>query len=136
MLAFLFCLGAYAPAKAAEPVVGGPWTVLRKAPLFDAETIPLASTWGPTLPLGSEFHVEKVYGRWLFGTPEPLAKMKAKDYAPAGWVFSRMLLVPGDADTVTPAVARKSYALLYHARAAWKKMQPGDRTLTSPLDFY
>ena len=107
------------------PLVGGPWTELRKAPLFDAERLPLAKTWGPTLPVGSSFQVEKVYGRWLYGTPLPLPYMKAPDYARPGWVFSRMLLLPGDQDSLSPAQLALARAVIFHSRDAWKKLQLG-----------
>ncbi len=78
------------------PKVAGPWTQLRKSPLFEAPLERLASTWGPSIPAGTEFVIEKAYGRWLYGHPLPLRNMKRKDYAPNGWVYSRMLVPEND----------------------------------------
>jgi hypothetical protein len=83
----------------------------------------LAKTWGPSLPVGSEFQVEKIYGRWLYGTPRPLKNMKPGDYAKPGWVYSRMLIVPGDVDSTSKVVVDRSHAILYHSQDAWKKLK-------------
>lgn len=122
------------PAQAAR--VSGPWVELRQAPVFEAPIQPLAKNWGPALPAGTEFKVEKVYGRWLYGVPEPRAKMPKKEYAKPGWVFSRMLLVPGDEDTLSPKLVKQAEAVIYHGRAAWKKLGIGKEPLVSPFDFY
>jgi hypothetical protein len=79
--------------------------------------------------------VEKVYGRWVFGRPSPLKYMRPQDHAPSGWLFSRMLVVSGDRDTLPTSVLQQSRALLFHARAAWKKLGIGKEPLYSPLDF-
>lgn len=122
-------------AEGKVPLVAGPWTDLRKAPTFDAERIPLAKTWGPTLAPGTPFRVEKVYGRWLFGTPDPPKRMKPVDYAKPGWVFSRMLVLPGDKDTLTPEQSRKSFAVLYHSREARRKLKLSNDSVLADLDF-
>ena len=105
-----------------EPVIGGPLVELRKAPTFMAAPVPMAKTWGVAPPVGTPFQVEKVYGRWIYGRPEPLPHMRAADFSPPGWVFSRSLLLPGDTDTLPAAVISQGRSLLYHARAAWKKL--------------
>jgi hypothetical protein len=136
----IFLAGALAgafPALSAQAArVSGPWVELRQAPVFDAPTQALAKNWGPALPAGTEFKVEKVYGRWLYGTPEPPAKMPKKEYAKPGWVFSRMLLIPGDEDTLPAKLVKQAEAMIYHGRAAWKKLGIGKEPLVSPLDFY
>ncbi|MGZ3718773.1 MAG: hypothetical protein ACXWR1_10555 [Bdellovibrionota bacterium] len=129
LLALPFSVGARAGD---DPTIGGPLVELRKAPVFTAPTIPLAKTWGVALPVGTPFQVEKVYGRWIFGHPTPLPHMRTQDYAPQGWVFSRSLLLPGDSDTLSPAVVQRSRFLLFHARPIWKKLGLGD---FSSLDF-
>ena len=94
---------AQAQAKDAPlPKVAGPWTQLRKSPLFEAPAERLATTWGPSIPAGTEFVIEKAYGRWLYGHPLPLRNMKRQDYAPNGWVYSRMLVPENDASTLSP----------------------------------
>ncbi len=122
-------------AAAEDPVVAGPLTELRKAPLFTSEIIPLAKTWGLALPMGTRFQVQKVYGRWVFGKPSALSGMHARDFAPPGWLYSRTLLMPGDSDTLAPSVVQSSRALLFHARALWKKLELGKAPLRSSLDF-
>ena len=133
LAATLASLGAQA---APEPVVSGPWAELRNSPLFEAPTQKLAPTWGPAIPVGNGFQVEKVYGRWLYGTPTPLARMPKGQEAKPGWIFSRMLLVPGDEDTLSSAQVSQARAVLYHGRKAWESLKLGTGTLTSPLDFY
>lgn len=122
-------------AEGKAPLVGGPWTELRKAPLFDAERLTLAKTWGPALPIGTAFQIEKVYGRWLYGTPVPPKYMKPGDFAKPGWVFSRMMLVPGDKDSLSPELSQKSHALLFHSREAWKKLKLNADPNVNGLDF-
>jgi hypothetical protein len=87
-----------------------------------AATVPQAKTWGVAPPVGTVFQVEKVYGRWIYGHPEPLPHMRAADYSLPGWVFSRTLLLPGDSDTITSGVIQQGRSLLFHARATWKKL--------------
>lgn len=130
-----FCAISFALAEGKAPLVGGPWTELRKAPTFDAERLPLAKTWGPTLPIGTSFEVQKIYGRWLYGTPVPPKNMKPADYAKPGWIFSRMMLVPGDKDSLAPEVIKKSQALLYHSQEAWKKLKLDRDPSMASLDF-
>jgi hypothetical protein len=125
----------HAGSTQAYPTVSSPFTPLRTAPLFDSPTIPLAKTWGISIPIGTSFEVEKVYGRWVFGHPLPLPHMPAKDFSASGWIFSRALLLPGDADTLSPEILRQSRVLLYHARVAWEKLGLGKEPLPSPLDF-
>ncbi len=129
---------AHAAPKAtpeiSDPSVAGPLVELRKAPVFGAPALPLAKTWGVALPVGTPFQVEKVYGRWIYGRPAPLPHMRAADFAPAGWVFSRSLLLPGDADTLPRSVVDQSRVLLYHGRAAWKKLGLESDTAPSSLD--
>lgn len=115
------------------PTVAGAWVTLRGAPLFEAPSLKLHANWGPALPLGNAFRVEKVYGRWLYGSPVARPRMPAAQVPGPGWVFSRMLLVPGDKDTLSPALAQFSRAVLFHGRAAWEKLLPG---VAPSLDFY
>jgi len=124
----LTSLGAFAAPGA---TLSGPWVQLRNAPVFEAKTQPLAANWGPALPIGQEFRVEKVYGRWLYGTPAPLARMPEKEYAKPGWVFSRMLLLGGDEDTLPAATVRASRAVIFHTIQAAKKIPMQH----APLDF-
>jgi hypothetical protein len=132
---FLLLLGN-APAWGADSLtVAGPWVELRKAPLFGAEPLALAKTWGPTIPVGDGFQAEKIYGRWIFGRPAPLKHMKTGDFAPAGWIFGRMLLTPGDADTLPPSLVKRAHGVLFHARSAWKKLGLCKLSPCSPLDF-
>lgn len=122
-------------AQAAElPVLSSPFAELRKAPLFQADRLPLARTWGPALPVGTEFQVEKVYGRWVFGKAQPLANMKAADQAPSGWLFSRHLLVPGDSDTAYPTQVKTARSVLYHSGEARPKLFGKDAP-SFPPDF-
>lgn len=121
------------PALAANPTVSGPWVDLRKAPLFEAPAQPLAPTWGPALDVGTAFRVQKVYGRWLFGSPEPPARMRQKDFAPPGWVFSRTLLLPGDKDTLPAPLVREARAVLYHGRPAGTR---ANAAAAKAMDFY
>lgn len=116
----IFAFSTFAHAE--EPKISGPWTQLRKTPLFESDILPLAKTWGPNLPIGNSFQVEKVYGRWIFGRPSPIAKMKEKDYAPAGWIYSRMLLLPGDLNTENAEILKRRTALFYHSKELWKKL--------------
>jgi hypothetical protein len=122
LLASLFALAPLTASSADDPVIGGPLVDLRKAPTFMAASIPMAKTWGVAPPVGTVFQVEKVYGRWIYGQPEPLPHMRAADFSPPGWVFSRALLLPGDADTLPSGVIAQGRSLLYHARATWKKL--------------
>lgn len=134
-LALFFALPTLALAEGKAPLVGGPWTELRKGPTFEAEKLALARTWGPVLPVGTAFEVEKAYGRWLYGTPVPPKNMKRSDFAKPGWIFSRMLLVPGDKDSASPEQVKKSYTLLFHSRAAWKQLKLDQETNLRALDF-
>ncbi len=113
------CLGISAQADQ-EPLVAGPLTPLRKAPVFESETVYLSKNWGPAIPMDRPFRVEKVYGRWLFGTPEPLPRMQASEYAAPGWVFSRFLLKPGDTDTASKKIRAEVQAILYHSGKIWE----------------
>jgi hypothetical protein len=115
------CLGISAQANQ-EPVVAGPLTPLRKAPVFESETVYLSKNWGPAIPMDRPFRVEKVYGRWLYGTPEPLPRMQASEFASPGWVFSRFLLKPGDADTTTKKVRSELQGILYHSEKIWEQL--------------
>lgn len=124
----LTSLGAFAAPGAS---ISGPFTQLRQAPVFGAKTQELAKNWGPALPIGQEFRVQKVYGRWLYGTPEPLARMPEKEFAKPGWVFSRMLLLGNDEDTLSPALIKSSRAVIFHSREAGKKIS----FRHEPLDF-
>ena len=117
-----------------DPTVAGPLVELRKAPVFTSPTLPLAKTWGIALPVGTPFQVEKVYGRWIYGHPMPLAHMPAKDDSPPGWIFSRTLVMPGDADTLPPGIVQQSRNLLFHARQTWKKLGLGAEPVFSPMD--
>lgn len=129
------CAGGSLAIAGGDPVVSGPLVSLRKAPVFSSDTLPLALTWGPALPAGTPFQVEKVYGRWIYGRPTPPANMKPADFAPTGWIYTRSLLLPGDSNTVSKIAVQNSRSLLFHARAAWKKLGIGSEPLRSPLDF-
>lgn len=124
-----------APLAAAPdlPTVAGAWVTLRNAPVFEAPSAKLHANWGPALPIGEPFRVEKVYGRWLYGSPLPLPRMPKAQLPKPGWVFSRMLLVPGDSDTLSPELALFTRAVLFHGHAAWEKLAP---ETSSPLNFY
>lgn len=139
-LSMLFLLGLSAAgaqaAPASVPTVAGPLVELRRGPLFDAPTQGLARTWGPALAPGTPFRVERVYGRWLYGTPQPPDRMLEKDFAKPGWVFSRALLLPGDQDTLPPALVQEGRGVLYHGRLAWRALGVGKEPLRSPLDFF
>ena len=133
--AALFAALAATRALAGDlPSVSSPFAELRKAPVFSAEALPLAKTWGPALPVGTPFQVEKVYGRWVFGRAEPPAHMRKADFAPPGWLFSRQLVIPGDSDTLTPAQLRTARAVLFHSREGRKKLF-GKDSPPSSLDF-
>lgn len=116
---------------AGDPSVAGPFVELRRSPVFGAPTLPLAKTWGVALPVGTAFEVEKVYGRWIYGRPAPIPHMRPADFAPAGWVFSRSLILPGDADTLPAPLVQRTRSLLFHARGAGKKLNVS----TDSLDF-
>lgn len=105
-----------------DPTVAGPLTPLRKAPVFESESVYLSKNWGPAIPVGRPFRVEKVYGRWIYGTPEPLPKMRPEEFASAGWVFSRFLLRPGDSDTQEPSVRKITEGILYHSQKTWQQL--------------
>lgn len=126
----MLLLAAPAVHAAAGPVIGGPLVELRKAPTFASPAVPLAKTWGVAPPVGTPFQVEKVYGRWIYGRPDPLPNMRSADFSAPGWVFSRSLLLPGDADTLATSVVAQSRAVLYHARAIWKKLGWDDSALS------
>ena len=111
-----------AVANSQSPQIASAWAQLRKEPRFDAPKVPLSALWGVSLPLGNVFRVEKLYGRWIYGTPAPLAKMKAKDYAKAGWVYSRMLLPPNDSPTQERAELELIQRTNFYASLAWKKL--------------
>ena len=109
-------LSAVAGASSGDaPTVAGPYTELRKTPVFTSPVLPLAKTWGPTLPVGTGFQVEKVYGRWIYGRPLPLKNMRSHDFAPQGWLFSRMLLLPGDSDSLSASVRKQSHSKIGRA---------------------
>jgi hypothetical protein len=133
-------LAASAPALSPRaeagdlPSVASPFAELRKAPVFQGEPLPLAKLWGPALPAGTLFQVEKVYGRWVFGRAMAPANMKAADHAPPGWLFSRQLVMPGDTDTLSSAQWKISRAVLFHAREGRKKLFGKDSSPSS-LDF-
>ncbi len=134
-LAAALALAPLSGLTAEDPKISGPLVELRKAPLFAAEPLPLARTWGPALPMGTGFQVEKVYGRWIYGRPVPPANMKPADFAPSGWVYTRSLLLPNDANTASATALKNSRSLLFHARAAWKKLGLGAEPLRPSLDF-
>lgn len=120
-LALELCFGISAHANPA-PTIAGPLTPLRKAPVFESDTVYLSKNWGPAVPVGRPFRVEKVYGRWIYGTPEPLPKMRQEDFASPGWVFSRFLLKPGDVDTQEPGVRKITQGILYHSQKTWERL--------------
>lgn len=116
------------------PSVSSPFAELRKAPVFTSEALPLAKTWGPALPVGTPFEVEKVYGRWVFGRAEAPPHMRKADFAPPGWLFSRQLVIPGDSDTLSPAQLKAGRAVLFHGKESRKKLF-GKDSPPSSLDF-
>lgn len=105
-----------------EAKVAGAWVELRNAPLFGAPATVLAPTWGPSLPTGTKFQIEKSYGRWLYGTPVPLTNMKKQDFAPAGWIYSRMLLPEGDESVQGKAEQKTTFLTAYYARKIWAEL--------------
>lgn len=121
-------LGAFAAPAA---TISGPYTELRLAPIFDAKTQTLTKNWGATLPVGTPFRVEKIYGRWLYGTPEPRVGMSTKEHAKPGWIFSRMLLLGNDKDTLSAPLIKQTQAVIFHSRKAARKV---DLSMPS-LDF-
>lgn len=127
-MGFLLLLGSLlhgfsGPAYAAEdPLIAGSWVQLRKSPTFTSPIVPLAPTWGPALPLGNRFEVQQVYGRWLYGKPVPLRNMKARDYAPAGWVYTRMIVLPSDEATQSQRLREENFYTDYYAREAWRRL--------------
>jgi hypothetical protein len=137
-LPFSCALGMYtglyigsAQGASAYPTISSPFAQPRKAPVFPSELVPMAKTWGVAIPVGTPFQVEKVYGRWVFGKPLPLRFMKASDHSAPGWIFSRHLVVPGDADTLSPSQAQAARKVIFHARDALKKL--GENS--GPVDF-
>jgi hypothetical protein len=116
---------------ASDPTVAGPWVQLRKSPTFSAPVVAMAPTWGPTIPFGNGFTVEQVYGRWLFGKPAPLQKMKAKDYAPSGWIYTRMVLIEGDRSILSEKQNDQNFYANFYSAEAWRRLglAPGDNTL-------
>ena len=106
------------------PTVAGPWVHLRKSPLFAAQTHRLAPTWGSSIPAGTEFVIEKAFGRWLYGRPLPPRQMKAKDYPPSGWIYSRMLLPPGDSSTLSKAQFEASQLSIYYSHLLKLNVSP------------
>lgn len=134
-LALSFAIAPASMAASDDPVIAGAWTELRQAPLFDAAPVSLAKTWGPSLPLGNSFQVEKVYGRWIYGTPAPIARMRPSEYAKPGWIYSRMLLLPGDKDSAFPATVKKTRAMIYHSRNVWKELGLAKDEFFPRLDF-
>ncbi len=119
---------------ASTTTISGPWVELRTAPVFEATTQPLTKNWGPALPIGRPFVVEKVYGRWLYGSPEPIPRMKEKEFAKPGWVFSRMVLAPGDKDTLPSSLLQEAQGMLWHSREVWKK-QAQEKGPIATLNF-
>jgi len=122
---FFLLFAASAQGASPYPTISSPFAELRKAPVFHSDALPLAKTWGVSLPVGTPFQVEKVYGRWVFGRPEPLPQMKQSDYSPPGWIFSRQLIVPGDSDTLSAQQIQSNRNVIFHARAARKKLGEG-----------
>lgn len=123
------------PAHAEDPLVASPWAQLRTKPLFDAEIIPLAKTWGASIPPGDSFKIEKRYGRWIYGTPAPLKKMKPKDFAKPGWIYSRMMIMPGDKSTMSAELSKKTHAIIFHSQQTWRQLNKED-PFFDHLDFY
>ncbi|NUM88127.1 MAG: hypothetical protein HUU37_02890 [Bdellovibrionales bacterium] len=122
---FLLALTGISPPALAAPAlprVAGPWVQLRKSPLFGSEAWRLAPVWGVSLPRDVEFRIEKTYGRWLYGAPLPLRRMKASDRAPKGWVYSRMLLPDGDGDTASKRQWSQTQLVSHYSLQAWKKL--------------
>jgi hypothetical protein len=135
LLPALLSLHISAQAADAHPIVAGPWTVLRQSPVFDAEPVSLSKVWGPSLPISNPFQIEKVYGRWIYGIPTPSSRMSSKEYAKAGWVYSRMLLVPGDRNTMNPRIVSQTRAMIFHSHEAWRLLGLNNEALFPRLDF-
>jgi hypothetical protein len=104
------------------PRAEAPYLQPRKAPVFDAESSSLAATWGPSIPFGVEYHLEKSYGRWVFGKPLPLPKMKPADRPGNAWVYNRMLVPPGDSSTRSPEALRRIFLAEHHTAAALRTL--------------
>jgi hypothetical protein len=115
-LFFLLSLLALSNHSLAHPRIGSPWAQMLKEPLLQAEPLSLAPTWGPALPIGNDFRVEKVFGRWLFGTPAPLSRMKQKDFSPKGWIYSRHLLAPGDRNAESEMALAEVRSTIFFSR--------------------
>jgi hypothetical protein len=133
----LFCsLFLSANCFADDPRIGGAWVELRTSPLFESPTEKMADTWGERIPPNDEFVVEKMFGRWIYGKPVPLKNMRKRDYPPAGWVYSRMLLLPGDESTASKTQAEEIYLTTHYSLLAWKKLgfKPMDNAFLS-MDF-
>lgn len=130
----LWASAALASAPASLPRVAGPWAHLRKSPLFGSETVAVAPVWGVSLPRNVEFRIEKAYGRWLWGAPLPLRLMKPKDFAPKGWIYSRMLLPPGDESLASPSQWDHTQLVSHYSRQAWKAIgvSPEENTRALP----
>lgn len=109
------------------PTAEAPYLRLRKSPTFGSDFKPLAAVWGPAIPMGAEFQIEKSYGRWVYGHPLPLPMMKAKDRAANGWVYNRMLVPPGDASTRSRELEVALLHAEHYAEAAWKELHLNTR---------
>lgn len=117
-------------AFADEPTIAGPWVQLYEAPKFLAKKKKLASVWGPNLPVGVKVKVVDIYGRWIFATPEPLKRMKKKDYAKAGWVYNRMLSLPGDRPIRSLSSRTTTSWINFHLFKNWKSIPGASNTKT------
>ncbi|MCO5143734.1 MAG: hypothetical protein M9962_11650 [Oligoflexia bacterium] len=131
-----FCLLAFSlNTRAESPRIGSAYTQLRSEPLFTSPILKLAKTWGPTIPVNTEFQVEKAYGRWLYGQPKPLTKMRAKDYAPKGWIFSRQLIAPGDENSLDEKSTKKIFSAIQHTEIHKQALQLQSNTEIAKVNF-
>lgn len=128
-----FELSGISTAFASRPLVGGAWVQLYSSPNFFAEREKLASVWGPNLPMGVQVKVVEIYGRWLFAVPEPLKRMKKKDYAKPGWIYNRMLTLPGDTPIRNLASRTSLSWIEYHTTKYWDEISgaPGGKNLAT-----
>lgn len=117
------CLGLLSfSAYSGEPYIANSFVSLQKDPSFDGAPLKLPSIWGPSLRYGGRFRVEKSYGRWIYGQPAPLPKMKKKDHAQKGWIFNRFLLPDYATPVLTDFEREEILKAQFYGRQAWKSL--------------
>lgn len=114
-------------ASADDPIVASSFVELHKNPNFFSQKEPLHKVWGPALRFGGTFEIEKSFGRWVYGRPTPLPRMKKAQYAPKGWVFNRFLLPQYATPVHDDNIRNLIFHLQYHGNKAWQKFnfKPG-----------